>query len=497
MMSFAVHLGEGGGFLLGQAVQQTARALACLISLGLLVGGCSKEEARRKRVGDDEDGDRRTSEAADPFTTKDPVFTKDEDAAALPASVLSYRRFATRYYANASAGFRDPETPEAAWSKMARDFCGGDDIYASIVNSGVWKSTGKGIGRAIRNLEKTREAIVCGKTVAAALGPRVERLQVRTPGEPDDLRLASPASVTVSRRELSLDPVPLTSRLVALESVPAFEKAVCLPIGSDPDCNKPSSSMIGKLPEERSWITGAPLTVRALGAALADRSRAPHPRAKQLLSLARTVASFQAAEVGVAPGFNLGFVSGLGVRGEAVKNVDKLPFSQALQKALLQRSVTYAFGDRVNPYGGDMRVVFQPEDESQVDALMSDLRAWRTAILEHLRPYQPTALMEGMLPLESTYQNLIHTWAVRSIEEAKIARDGVTVVLEFERRLTPDERATVEEMHALNTKRAQRGAEMMRLLLDGKEPPASLFEGIGAESFAADVEKERAGKSPN
>lgn len=498
MMRAAGHLEEGGGFLLGRTFQNTARALACLVALVFFVGvapGCSKEDTRRKRV-DDEDGDRRTGHAT-PSTAGDPVFAKDEDAAALPASVLTYRRFATRYYANASPGFRDPETPEAAWSKMARDFCGGDDIYLNIVNAGVWKSTGGGIGRAIKNLDKTRETIACGKTVAAALGPLVERLRVRSPGEPNDLRVVTRTVNMVARRELSLATLPITSSLVALDSVPPFEQAVCIPIAADPDCAKLLSSLIGKLPHERSWLTGAPATVKALGAALADASRPPHPQAKLLLSLAKSVASFQAAEVGVAPGFNLGFVNGLGVRGDALKNVDDLPFSQALQKALLQRGVTYAFGDRVNPFGGNMRVVLQPEDESQVDALLSDVQAWRTAILEHLRPYKPSALIGGMLELEITYQNLIHNWGVRSIEEAKIAREGATVVLEFERRLTPDERATVEEMQALNTKRAQRGAEMMRLLLDGKEPPASLFEGIGAESFAADVEKERAGKPPN
>lgn len=452
---------------------------------------CSKKTERRERVRD-EDGEDRPRDASRPSS---PVFTNDDEAAALPASVLAYRRFSIRYYSNASMGFRDPETPEAAWSKMARDFCGGEDLYGSMSNAGVSKYTGGTIGRAIKDLDKTREQVVCGKTIAAALGPRVVRLRVREPGESEDLRAAVRSSY-IAVRELSLDALPMTSNLAPMDGGPAFEKTMCMFVASDPDCSKSSSFLIGKLPRDRSWLVGPSKESRAFGAALADTSRAPHPRAKQMLALAKSVASFQAAEVGVAPGFNLGFVNGLGVRFDAMKNVDQLPCSKALQKALLERDVTYAFGDGVNPFGGAMRIVLQPEDASQVDALLADIQAWHAAILEHLRPYQPTALVEGMMELEKNYQTLIHVWAMRSLEEAKITREGDTVVLEFERRLTPSERETVDAMQTLNTKRAERGAEMMRLLLEGKEPPASLFDGIGAVFFAADVAKGRASKTP-
>jgi len=197
------------------------------------------------------------------------------------------------------------------------------------------------------------------------------------------------------------------------------------------------------------------------------------------------------AEAGVAPGFNFGFVQGLGVSSRATTAFENQPFSVALQKSLLERGVAYGLGDRVNPRGGELKIILQPEDAFAVDGLLSDVQEWRQAGLAFLKGLGDPEMPEGVSKVEADYLRLLHTWGIRSIEEGTITRDDATVVLDCARRIMPEERAIVREMEKLNSRRAARGAELVRLLMDGEDPPASLFEGIASDDFAEDVAKSR------
>ena len=63
-----------------------------------------------------------------------------------------------------------------------------------------------------------------------------------------------------------------------------------------------------------------------------------HPRAADLETLAPKVASFPAlAEVGVAEGLQLSFMSAVGIHFKATAKLDKEPFTVALEKRLAHR----------------------------------------------------------------------------------------------------------------------------------------------------------------
>ena len=96
-----------------------------------------------------------------------------------------------------------------------------------------------------------------------------------------------------------------------------------------------------------------------------------------------------------------------------------------------------------------------------------------------------------MATAENDYQRLVHTWGVRAIETATIEKDGPLVVVEFTREVTAAETSVVDAMEQLNGRRAARGAELVQMILDGEDPPASMFEGIGARDFADKVAASR------
>lgn len=459
----------------------TGRARDSLGAALILASACSSEPRAQSTAKEGAVAPTQEASAVEPAPLQGsggPLFV-DDDRASFPVWAISLRRWSASYWSRASTNFREPRTEEAAWSHFAGDICKGIDVYANMVNAGSWSDAGTMVARAIRYADRLRPALACGKALGASANGYVYSFVAGGQEWP-------PLSTL---HAFAIDAAPTIPGARKLPDDVGFSEAWCVPGHEDRPCDD-ASKFVAKLPRGRQWVTGTVASGRQLAKFLgATGPRAEHPRAAELQALSRSVESFFAAQVGLAESFPPTLPRSLGAAFEAMPALQKEAFSVAFLEALAQSSAIYALGDSLNPRGGSLHVVLKPADASDVEKLLEAARAWRTAARTRLADYEPEP--RGSTEDERAYLRLLHVWAVRSLEEGTITSDAMTVRMEFQRRIEPQEAAIVERVAQLISLRAERGAALVRALLDGADPPASLFEGIGSPTFEADVAKKR------
>lgn len=408
-----------------------------------------------------------------------PLFV-DDDRASFPPWATSLRRWSASYWSHASSNFREPRTEEAAWSHFAGDICKGVDVYAAMVNAGSWSDAGRIVGRAIHDADKLRSAFACGKALGATANGNVYSFVPAGGRDPSSWSML---------HTFALDAAPPIPGATKLPDEVGVSEAWCVPDHEGRPCDD-ASTFFAQLRRGRQWVAGTVASGRQLAGSFgATGPRAEHPRARELQELSRTVESFFAAQVGLAESFPVDLPRALGASFGVVVGLQREAFSVAFLDALARSSAIYALGDGLDPRGGSLLVVIQPADASDVGTLLDAARAWRTAVRAKVADYEPPP--RGVTDDDRAYQRLFHVWAVRALDEGTIVSDATTVRMEFARHVEPQEAALVERVAQLIALRAERGAALVHALLDGTDPPASLFAGMAGPTFEDDIAKSR------
>ncbi len=393
--------------------------------------------------------------------------------------VVAARRFPKRWFANASPNFRDPETPAAAWSKFAEEICGGTNLYLDMINAGVWDTSAKRIGRALKTAEETAQLLACGKLVFESLGPTVWVLRTANDESGKD-------GSAFHLRELVAPSLPKSPRLSPM-TLDVADAAWCVGRPDVSSCELPSSRVVAKVPAAPLILSGARDKMAPVLAALA--SAAPARDEARVMALAKGLESFGTVEIGEASAFRWFFPQALGINHDAVTGLEKLPTRATLAATLRDADALYATADSVSPRGGELRIVLLPREPAALAKLERDLEAHLAAVVAHLKAAagpKPTTS-----PEEDRYVELLRAWGLRSLEGAKLELDGSTLVVTFTRTITESERAVVAEMEDLTLRRSRRAKELIELLIAGAEVPPALFEGVAGAKFAEDVASAR------
>lgn len=424
----------------------------------------------------------------------------------LPEDTVSVAHFSFDERLAANLGVAPGDVPdEARWSAMADDFCGGSDLYDTLMGAdhqGVDTFAAETIAKAIEDKKDVQKQLECGKEVAKSFKGHAYQVQFGTKKKRGVVVFLS-----------GMETLPESDKkLGKWKGKGALIESGCFLTGEKEDCDEESSRGIARIENTNMWAMGSLDALEAFGEDFEERDKLSK-EAEKLADVASKVKKHNQTAVGAMETMQTEFGGLVGARltsekcGEdkdAEEKEEDPEKREKQRKAIKEIEPYWGYGSSVKAGEGTFEVVYRTEKEedatelfdfieSQLKSEKAKIKTTKTCEKEREEKEKEAASGEEgekkNQPKKSVkaFRDAQKDVARRALETGVVEQDGEWVTVTFTLEPEDAEKTAIDEYMNEQKEKLESVSKVIEAFLNGEKPEKDLLKTLGGGSEFVDA----------